>query len=83
MAAFYPASHRPALFADRLRVRRFVDMPREAYPADIRKVIYTTNAVESLNMSRAALALPESRPLSRRSGCVSADSHLNRGYQTI
>ena len=26
-------------------------MPFFAYPADIRKVIYTTNAVESLNMS--------------------------------
>ena len=26
-------------------------MARAAYPADIRKVIYTTNAIESLNMS--------------------------------
>jgi hypothetical protein len=29
--------------------------PFFAYPADIRKVIYTTNAVESLNMSAAIL----------------------------
>jgi len=40
--------------------------PFFAYPADIRKVIYTTNAVESLNMSLRKVSKPEAHFRTRR-----------------